>query len=464
MSIHEFDPKTLRIALAMALCLGLVACEEEGDDDDSAPTGAEFDVTVTLSELIPTVATVEFSTDAADGDEAYVEFGLDDGYGMRAPAAAVDGGWQAVLIGMKPSMDYHFRPAVVAADGDVAGGDESLTTGPVHPDLPDLTIEALDEDRATGGFFVMSLLSTPSAAVIVDEDGEYVWWHQESTTDFPVPRVLLSHDRSKMLYLGRLADEEEDYEHYIFQVSLDGETVETRTVHDAHHDFTELPDGTFAVITHDRREVQGEEALGDRVVEYYTDGTEADIWSVWDHLDYDPEGPVDPGTAWSHSNALDYSAEEDVYYISVRNFDTIFGFERDTGDVFRTLGGVLSDYELAPEDGEWFDKEHQFQVIGDEVLVFANGVDVVNGSRVLGYQLDDDAGVATNHWDYRAEFPLFCYTYGDVNRLSSGNVLVTWSTAGQMEEVTEDGEIVWQLKAALGGGFGYTTHMESLYP
>jgi len=48
--------------------------------------------------------------------------------------------------------------------------------------------------------------------------------------------------------------------------------------------------------------------------------------------------------------------------------------------------------------------------------------------------------------------------------IRNGNLLVTWATAGQMEEITPEGELVWQPKAALGGGFGYTTHMDSLYP
>lgn len=168
-----------------------------------------------------------------------------------------------------------------------------------------------------------------------------------------------------------------------------------------------------------------------------------------------PAGPSDPL----------YLPEDDTYAISVRNHDTIFEIDRATGDVLRAVGGVHNDYELDPADGEWFDKEHQFQFVSDdELLVFANGVDVVTGSRVLGYRLDDETMTAENHWEYRAEFPLFCYTYGDVNRLESGNTLVTWSTAGQMEEVTDAGEIVWQLKAALGGGFGYTTRVDSLYP
>jgi hypothetical protein len=448
--------------LAAALVLLCAGCEGD-DDDDTAGDDLACDVNVELSELIPTVATVTFSADLSGVDTAVVEFGLDDDYGMVAPAASDGaGGHKATLVGMKASMDYHFRPVFTAGGVAEACADQELTTGPTPTDLPGLDVTAGEGDF--DGFFVMSLLSTPSAAVIVDRDGDYVWWHQEISADFPVPRAVLSHDRTRMLYLGRLPDEEIDYEHNIFQVALDGSTVDTLPVPDGHHDFLELPDGTFAVNTHDGRDMGNGEVQGDKVLEYDLDGNTTEIWSVWDWIDYDPEHPVDPGTAWTHTNALDYLPDEDVYYISVRNFDTIFGFERSTGEVFRTIGGILSDYELEPEDGEWFDKEHQFTIQGDDLLVFANGVDVQNGSRVLGYHLDDEAGVATNNYRYEAEHPLFCYTYGDVNRMPSGNMLVTWSTSGQLEEVDEAGEILYQLRASMGGGFGYTTFLESLYP
>jgi hypothetical protein len=461
---HPVVHRTVLLLPLLALTL-LAACEETGDDDSAS--GTDFDITVAISEVIPTVATVAFTADAVEGETAYVEFGPDLGYGVRAPAVLTDEGvWEAVLVGMKSSMDYHFAPVIVSGGSEVVSSDQELTTGPVPPELPEINIAVFDEERATGGYFVMSLLSSPSAAVIVDEDGDYLWWHQAATENFPVPRVMLSHDRQRMMYLGRAIEGGDDeYEHYIYQVSLDGTDVDLLEVHDAHHDFLELPDGTVSVITHDPRDMDGDEVLGDKIVEYHPDGTQEDIWTVWDHMEFDPGMPVEDGTAFFHSNALDYDAEDDTYAISVRNHDTIFEIDRATGDVLRTVGGIQNDYVLDPPAGEWFDKEHQFQFVSDdELLVFANGVDVVTGSRVLGYRLDDGAGTAENHWEYRAEFPLFCYTYGDVNRMENGNTLVTWSTSGQMEEVTDDGEIVWQMKASLGGGFGYTTQLDSLYP
>ena len=202
---------------------------------------------------------------------------------------------------------------------------------------------------------------------------------------------------------------------------------------------------------------------GDKLIEIDGDGDTVIVWSVWDHLEYDPDLPLDPGASWSHSNALDYSVEDDAYMISLRSFDTLFRFDRSTGENLFRISESDGDYVLA-DGGEWFNRQHQFSLKGSELLVFSNGLDAQLGSRVLGYQLDEDSGTAVNDWFYEPDFPLYCYTFGDVVHLDNGNLLVTWSTAGQMEEITPEGEIVWQLKAALGGGFGYTTHMASLYP
>ncbi|MDP7111276.1 MAG: aryl-sulfate sulfotransferase, partial [Myxococcota bacterium] len=276
-------------------------------------------------------------------------------------------------------------------------------------------------------------------------------------------RAILSSDGQHVLY-NALPEESQDNSGRIVKVALDGSSTTEVSFPGLSMDFVELPDGTITVIAHDKREVDGLPVVGDRLVEYGPDGSEVEIWTIWDHLEYEEPVNPDAGTTWTHSNALDYSPEDDVYRLSVRNFDTQLTIDRATGEVLEDVGGAGSDYTLTGDDAQWFHKAHQFDRRGDEMLVFANGFDVETGSQVLGYRLDTEAGEATMLWEYQAAFPLYCYTYGDVSWLPSGNVLVTWSTAGQLEEVTWSGEVVWQLKANLGAGFGYTTWMESLYP
>jgi hypothetical protein len=47
--------------------------------------------------------------------------------------------------------------------------------------------------------------------------------------------------------------------------------------------------------------------------------------------------------------------------------------------------------------------------------------------------------------------------------LPSGNTLVVFSVKGQVDEVTPDGELIWQLTLGMGGALGYMTWLDSLY-
>lgn len=463
-------PRPLRVtraAFALLFVL-LAACPGCPTDPISEDPAVDYQVEVALSDAIPTVATATWTAQVSpEGsvEEGWIEFGLDTGYGLEAPATlAPDGSFSAILLGMKPSREYHYRVAGVLDGATAYGDDEVLATGLGPSELPELTVPIADPELSAGGYYVLSMLSFPAAAVIVDSDGDYVWWQLMDVAELELARAVLSRDRQYVRYMSLVEEESGDLQHALFQMELDGSSVDTMTVAQSHHDFVELPDGTLTVIAHDERTVDDETVVGDRLVEYGTDGSEVEIWSIWDYMEYQEPVNPDAGTTWSHANALDYSPEDDTYTLSVRNFDMVLTIDRAAGEVLETIGGTGSDFELVGGDAEWFHKAHQFDREGDELLVFSNGFDVQTGSQVLGYELDADAGEASMLWSYRAAFPLYCYTYGDVNRLPSGNVVVTWSTAGQMEEVTWAGDVVWQLKANLGAGFGYTTWMESLYP
>ena len=55
------------------------------------------------------------------------------------------------------------------------------------------------------------------------------------------------------------------------------------------------------------------------------------------------------------------------------------------------------------------------------------------------------------------------FAKGDVERLSNGNTLVTWSSAGEIQEVTPKNEVVWQVNTDLGSAITFIDRVESLY-
>jgi hypothetical protein len=84
-------------------------------------------------------------------------------------------------------------------------------------------------------------------------------------------------------------------------------------------------------------------------------------------------------------------------------------------------------------------------------------------SRIIEYALDLENNVATEVWRYLSTPPVYTFVLGEPNRLPNGDTFINWSTAGQMERITESGENVWKLNANAGGVFGFHTLAKSLY-
>ncbi len=468
------------LALARLVSLGVLSsigpgCAsgcQSGTQDDSATSGGTdsadsadsavplvFEVSAIVSEVIPTVVTVTWTT-TLPIDEPVVEFGQDEDYGRQAPAVDQgNGSFSALLLGLKPSQTLHLRACGQHQGQVVCSDDHQETTGPVPPELPGLLVPATEATQLSGGFLVTSLVSKPPTAVILDRDGDYVWWYQSGEDSYQMTRAQLSRDGQWMLFR---VDMSNGISWTQSRVRLDGSEEEQHLIEDLHHDFVELPDGTLTLIRGDQQQVGEELVLGDKLTELGSDGSLNDFWSLWDHLEYDPEVVAEPAWDWSHANALDHDEQENVYYVAFRKLSTLLKIDGDSGEVLWQFGGLESDFELT--SGEWPVTQHQFQIDGDRLLLFDNGADRTEPARVAEYQLDEQNWLAEETWSYAPEPPLICLALGDVSRLPNENVLITWSGQGQIDEITPQGELLWRLRTERSAFFGYTSWVESLYP
>ena len=423
------------------------------DDDDDDVTS--LDLQVEVSEVIPTVATLRWTT--SQPADATVTFGPGEPSGTTLSDPA-DGqlDHEVVLFGLLPATGYS-----VAVES-LAGGQATatFTTGAVPTSLPTLSVQVLDEDAAPGGYLLTSLLTSPLSVVILDADGTFLWWHFDERDQTAIGRVRLSADGDAILYdaFPTYGADPEDPTHEIVRVSLDGTHVDVLDTPGHHHDFAQLGDGTLAYLAEDRRDVEGEEVIGDQLVELRPDGTHDVVWTAWDHIPYDP-ADVPPGPDWTHCGALLHEPIEDAYYLSSHNLDAIWKVDRATGELLWTFGGPRSDFTVA-EPGALPYHQHQLQVLGDHLLVFDNRAPQTHSSRVVEYQLD--GWLATEVWGYEAEPPIYNFAMGDVHRLAGDVTLITWSTAGQIDAIDDD-ELVWRLNLDLGSGFSYVTWMDDLH-
>ncbi len=441
------------IAAGAVLAVALPACT-----GDLAGGSGAFEVEAEISEVISTVITVEWSVDLSGVDAAYVEFGPDDGYGSTAPAdLSSDPPYRTVLMGMKPATEVHYRVVAEVGDEVFASDPGAITTGDPPSGLPELSAELSGE--VDDGYIVTSLFVSSPAAVILDRDGDYVWWYEAPSEDFQVSRAHLTPDREHVVFWSVNLDNTPpgDTSQKLIRVSLDGTEVDSRTVEDGHHDFTVMPDGGITYIEYD----MVDDVDGDRLIEVSHDGNDREIWSVWE--DFDSGGAGGPGTTFAHFNAIDYYEDEDAFYVSSLGLECLLKVDRASGELLWTMGGDESDFTFDGGRTDFFERNHQFQRLDDSIVVFVNGSEQTYCSDVREYAYDGDGGEADLVWSYTPDPCVFSFSLGDVTRLDSGNSLVTFSNQGQIDEVDPDGELLWRLNSSLGGAVGYTTFLEDLH-
>ena len=444
-------PVALPLLALVAGCGGL---------GSSSPLALEIE----LSEAIPTVATARGSVSDGASAEVLVTFGEPSSAEVRRVTAIPDEGgeFEVILLGMKPNREYSVV-ASVGSEPDAESSDEVLvSTGGLPGGLPSLIPDGdlWDPERSDAGFLYTSLM--PGAPLILDGEGEVVWWHELDVDHMHiVSRLLPTRDGRSLLYLVWTTRQHGGVEsdlRMLVRTSHDGAEVDTTPLPMAHHDFVELPDGSVAVIMYDPREIDGLLVAGDRIVEVAPDGSERTVWSVWDHVPWDPELSFEGGEVWGHCNALRFDEDDDAYTLSCRNFSTLYRIDRTTGALLWRIGRTDGDFLLVGDgDATWFQNQHQFRLEGERLLVFDNGIQGGTDTRVAEFALDTGAMEAEQVWSHQPEPPLGVYAYGDVHRLPSGNTLIDWGSAGRLDEVAPDGTIVRRLDVEMGAGFGYMT-------
>ena len=453
-------------ALALGICLSPLA----GCPSGEVPVGPlDWDAHIVSHTAVAatnagTVVTVEWTT--AGPTRGYVEYGTDEDLGqIRHFYGGAGAEHRLLLLGLRANTEYHYR-LTATVDGEPASHTSgSFETAAVPPEVLSASIvsDVLHPEGASGGFVAMPLISTTSIPVIVDADGEPVWWHLDDEPHELTTGVTLSPDHRHVFYNSIYFDSDDApvEQERIVRVSLDGSEVRYLDVPRHSHSFEVLEDGTVAYLAYDSRSVEDEQIRGDQIIEIHPNGSTEVIWSVWDHFEFDPDAEYDQGTGWTHANALDYEPDEDAYYVSLRNLSCIVQIDRATGDVAWVLGGEDGDFDFVV--GSPFAEQHEFDRLADGILVFDNGDQEELSSRVIEYELDEVAGEVSARWAYVTNPVIYVSMGGDVSRLEDGNTLVTWSSAGRIDLVDPGGGRIWGLTTGLGTAVGFTVWYPSLY-
>lgn len=412
--------------------VGAAGSGDAGTGGTGNPVACTITATHELSAQIGTVGIVTWSADLPSITSAHIEFGPDTGYGMQAPVDLAEPDYRTLLLGMKQAREYHYRIVASNSAGTCASEDYTLTTNALPNGLPGMNITGTGSPGFLHSCFFGLMGGGTRGAFILDADGDYVWYGGTGE----MARAEIHPDNKHMYYSAVAA---QGTGGTMRRIRLDGTGEEDlgSEFSGIHHDFTILADGTVAFI----RRVGG----ADWVAEW-KGGTTQNLINVTEML----------GEGNPHANSIHYHPEDDSYTVSDRNYNAYVKSSRAGVRAWK-LGGENSSFS---GDVTW-NVNHGHTMIGSTgILLFNNG----NGgdSRALELSLDLDTMVATEVWDYSPS--LASSVLGDVQILDNGNRVITFSTAGVIDEVSAtDKSIVQSIEFDSGGAVGYATKRLSLY-
>ena len=218
------------------------------------------------------------------------------------------------------------------------------------------------------------------------------------------------------------------------RVTMDGLTPQTYSNVVASHDITPVSGEVMAYLDYGESDC-------DSIFEIDNAGNTQEVF----------ESTNVTGTAGSmqscHGNAVRYSMTENAYTFSDHRQDV--AVVSRTGTLMWKLTDVVSGGNAA-----WGGSQHGHHLLAGSLLIFANAGAGNGASQAIEYGLDgsliktfNSAGQATN--------------FGDVQRLSNGNTIITYSTDGLIQEVDVNDTVVLQAEAS--SSFGYVSFRDSLY-
>lgn len=457
-------PRRRRPVLLLCVLASAAACKDR----------ETLEVSAQRLEQVSTV--VELAWTTTEPGTSWVEYGTtEDRTRSTNTASGTDHRFE--LYGLPPLSQVYYR-AVTETDDALLEATGTAETGSLPSALNDVQVTVHEPDReAEGEYLLATTMGDGASALVVNREGDVVWYREDDGL-VEADTVLFSdvdfaHGSNDIVF-NAFSTSLPHYKGAIFRVALDGEVVDRHDMEEGHHAFLQMDEGeTYAYLSarprswYDEEEGETVTVVGDAIVEAPVGGGEVrtvfDSWD-WSEVEKHDEweaGFWDVGHDWTHANGLFYQESSGHYFVSLGYLDKVLEIDRETGEVVREYsdeGDVRFATGTTP-----FRFPHDPSVPTDGTLMVFSTPEDGMYNEVIEYAADLDAGILEETWSYGETNPTYSLAEGQARRLDNGNTLVSWSSAGIIREITEGGDVVWELQASLGGAVVGATLFDDFY-
>jgi len=456
-----------RLSYALAGVSTIAACSADRGvaPPPEAPAIAQVTVTANPHNALSAIVSVR----VRHADSVAVRFRLADdaaAVDSMTPAVAPVGDVTAIpVLGLLPVHRYSLRAVAYGAAGNAVGTRLEFTTDSLPSDLPRYTAGGADPSP---GYVVFA---AGRYGIVIDNTGRVVWYRH-----FPSGPGLSFMAQPNGRYVSRPpTPEPADLEPWI---ELDPSGNITRTLGCALglqprlHDLIAEPDGGYWLMCDESRTmdltavggVAGARVTGTVVQHLSARGGLLFHWSPFDHFAITDVGLADrtgPNVNWTHGNALDFDADGNLI-VSFRNLQEITKIDVGTGAVIWRLGGRRNEFTFLDTSAPAFAGQHSARAYGPGVILLLDNIGNPIESRVERYTVNENERAARLVHSYGSAPGVMTQIGGSVQPVPGGRTLVSFGTAGRVEEYDAAGQVVWRLLGNAGYVFR-AQRIRSLY-
>ena len=452
--------RSCRVALVAGTTLLVLSCREDVDVLGPPPPlpligpPPQF----VTSAVVPNEANVLSAVILAHvryADSVAVRYGLAGATADRVTSTVSPAGdsVSVPVLGLLPDTVYTLTPIAYGNRRITTGEALTLRTGALPADLPSYATAGPDPSP---GFVVFA---SGHYGIVIDNTGRVVWYRR-----FEYGAGLSFAAQPTGHYVARPATPVPTDPHPWVEIDPLGNV--TRTLPCAYgleprlHDLILESDGSYWLMCDETRTmdlaamggVADARVTATAIQHVGADGTLLFSWTPFDHFDITDLNPASRagGTVnWTHGNALDLDTDGNIV-VSFRNLNEVTKIDTETGEVLWRLGGVRSQFTFSDGPTPAFARQHGVRLTSPRrVLLLDNWGDSLD-SRAELYDFEPEQGVARLLASYGSAPAVSAQLGGSVQDLPGGRTLVSFGSAGRVEEYDGGGQIVWRIEGAPG--------------